>query len=117
MNDSGEEERMSSPVPAAATTSRPSLLFVAASIWVAVCLTVARLAAVHAPAFYGDLVQQTVLAVLLFAGFYTLAQTAVHDLRPLSSLGFVRRPASIVSSAWGWRWDGPSRSRSSCPPS
>ena len=92
---------MSSPVPAAATTSRPSLLFVAASIWVAVCLTAGRLLAFHAPAVYADLVQQAVIAILLFAGFYTLANAAVPDLRPLSSLGFVRRPGSDRESGLG----------------
>ena len=68
------------------------MLFVVACIWVVVGLTAGRLVAVHIQASYADAIQQAVTAFLLIAGFYLLARAAVPDLRPLSSLGLVRRP-------------------------
>src|SRR5438874_986214 len=85
---------MTSPVPSATTTTRPSLLFVAASIWVAISLTAGRVVAAFASAAIADLVQQAATALFLFGGFYLIARSAVPDLRPLSSVGFVRRPGT-----------------------
>ena len=90
----------------AKNTSRPSLLFVAACIWVAVSLTVGRIAGNHLPAIDADLSQQAVTAMLLFGGFYLMARAAVTELRPLSSVGFVRRPGTDhefgLGFAMGW---------------
>jgi hypothetical protein len=97
---------MSTPATTATTTSSPARVFVVACFWVAFSLTAGRIAAVHSPAAYADLVQQAVTAVLLFGGFYLLARAAVPDLRPLSSVGFVRRPGVArelgLGIALGW---------------
>ncbi len=97
---------MSSPVTTPTIASSPARLFVVACFWVAVSLTAGRIAAVHMPAAYTDLVQQVVIAVLLFGGFYMLARASVPDLRPLSTVGFVRRPGADrefgLGAALGW---------------
>src|SRR3978361_1146551 len=97
---------MSTPATSATATLSPARLFVVACFWVAVSLTAGRIAAVHSPAAYADLVPQVVIAVLLFGGFYLLARAAVPDLRPLSSVGFVRRPGADrefgLGLALGW---------------
>lgn len=69
-------------------------LFVLVCVWVAVSLAGGRLAGTLVPAPWFDLVRQAVALVLLFCGFYGMAKFGVHDLRPLSSLGFVQRPTA-----------------------
>lgn len=92
---------MTSAASNPATASRPALLFVAACVWVAVSLTAGQLAAVHISSADTDLVRQTVIAALLFGGFYMMSRAAVPELRPLSSLGFVRRPGADLEFGLG----------------
>lgn len=67
---------------------RPDVLFVLACTWTVVSLAGGRLAG----AIAGDVARYGAAAVLLFGGFWLLARLGIHNLRPLSSLGLVRRP-------------------------
>lgn len=81
-------------------------LFVLACVWVAVSLAGGRLTGTLAPTLWFDVVRQAVAVALLFCGFYGMAKLGVHDLRPLSSLGFVKRPTASEElgrgAALGW---------------
>jgi hypothetical protein len=58
------------------------------------------------PAPWQDAVHEVIAAALLAGGFYAIARAYVHDLRPLSSIGFVLRPGIAVEfgrgAALGW---------------
>lgn len=84
----------------------PALLFVLSCGWIVVSLAGGRLAGtLSSPAWY-DLSREAVTATLLFFGFYAMARLGVPDLRPLSSVGIVRRPGIATEfgrgAALGW---------------
>lgn len=79
------------------TGLRPELLFVLACIWTVVSLAGGRLAG----ALLGDGAHYGAAAALLFVGFLLLARFGIHNLRPLSSLGLVRRPGLRVELSKG----------------
>ena len=84
----------------------PALLFVLSCGWIVVSLAGGRLAGtLSSPAWY-DLSREAVTAAMLFAGFYVMARLGVPDLRPLSSVGLVRRPGVATEfgrgAALGW---------------
>jgi len=58
------------------------------------------------PVQIADLAHYGIAALLLFAGFYGMARLFVADLRPLSAVGFVRRPGIggefARGAALGW---------------
>lgn len=89
-----------------ASTVSSAALFVLACVWVAVSLAGGRLAGTLVPTLWFDVVRQTVAVALLLCGFYGMARFGVHDLRPLSSLGFVKRPTALDElgrgAALGW---------------
>ncbi len=98
-------------IPSAAPVSSyrtisPALLFVLSCMWIVVSLAGGRLAGALLPGFWYDLSREAFTAVMLFAGFYLMARLGVADLRPLSSVGFVRRPGLArefgVGAALGW---------------
>ncbi len=63
-----------------------------ARIWTVVSLAGGQLAGALAGPDRGDAARYGAAAALLFAGFWLLARFGVRDLRPLSSIGLVRRP-------------------------
>lgn len=88
------------------STSRSASLFLLTAAWIVLSLAAGREASALAPALWEDLVREVATAGLLFAGFYLLAKRWLPDLRPLSSVGFVRRPGIAtefgVGAALGW---------------
>lgn len=66
--------------------------FVVGGAWILalLVLSIVLLHVVTGP--HAMLVQTCALLVLAVAGFYWIALRRVHDLRPLSAIGFVRRP-------------------------
>lgn len=70
------------------------MLFLLSCVWIAVSLAAGRLAGTLAPPAAADLVAEAIAALSLFGGFLLLARTGIADLRPLSSIGFVKRPTS-----------------------
>lgn len=84
----------------------PALLFVLSCGWIVVSLAGGRLAGtLSSPAWY-DLSREAATAAMLFVGFYAMARFGVTDLRPLSSVGVVRRPGIAAEfgrgAALGW---------------
>ncbi|MGI4852769.1 MAG: hypothetical protein ACRYF4_01830 [Janthinobacterium lividum] len=99
---------MSTAVPTAPPQRlvTPALLFVLSCGWIVVSLAGGRLAGtLSSPAWY-DLSREAVTAAMLFVGFYAMARLGVPDLRPLSSVGMVRRPGIGTEfgrgAALGW---------------
>ena len=94
------------PATGTPRTSRPAALFLLSAAWIVLSLSVAHELCALAPALWQDFARQLIAAVLLFAGFYVLARAWVPDLRPLSSIGFVRRPGIAtefgLGAALGW---------------
>ncbi len=86
--------------------NRSALLFILAALWVAASLTGGRIAALVAAPLWKDVVRQCATAVLLAAGLYAIARSGMDDLRPLSGIGFVRRPGArrefALGLALGW---------------
>lgn len=84
----------------------PPLLFVASSVWIIFAMIAGRAAAALVPAPWYDLCRYGVIAGLLFGGFYLIARNSIADMRPLSSIGFVRRPSAPrefgLGLALGW---------------
>lgn len=60
--------------------------------WTVVSLAGGRLAGVLSTANWSDGARYGTTAALLFAGFWLLARFGITNLRPLSSVGLVRRP-------------------------
>lgn len=81
--------------------SRPAVTFVLSAAWIVLCLLAAGELSRLAPPSVSDLVRELIAAVLLGGGFYAMARTWVPDLRPLSSIGFVRRPGIAGEFARG----------------
>ncbi len=85
---------------------KPGLLFVLSCCWVVVSLAGGRLAATLGAGVWYDVLRLTATAAMLLAGFYLMAMLAIPDLRPLSSIGLVRRPGLGrefgVGAALGW---------------
>lgn len=85
---------------------RSAFLFLLCAGWIFFSLLLAHRASNEVPALWADLFRQGATAALLFAGFHLIASRGVHDLRPLSSVGFVRRPGIAQEfgrgAALGW---------------
>jgi hypothetical protein len=92
--------------PRTSPSSRSAVLFLAAAAWIFLSLGAGRETSGAVPALWTDLVRLAVDAIVLFLGFYFLSRAWVTDLRPLSSVGFVRRPGAAtefgVGAAVGW---------------
>ena len=87
-------------------TSRAASLFLLSAAWLVLSLGMGREMSTLAPAVWADCVRMVGSAGVLFAGYYFLAKMWVPDLRPLSSVGFVRRPGVArefaIGAAVGW---------------
>ncbi len=81
--------------------SRPATTFLLSAAWIVLSLAVAGEMTQLVPAMWVDLTREVVAAVLLFGGFYAMSNAFVKDLRPLSSVGFVRRPGIAGEFARG----------------
>ena len=81
-------------------------LFLLSAAWIVLSLAVAGEMTKLVPALWEDLVHEAIAAALLAGGFYAMARAYVPDLRPLSSIGFVRRPGIATEfgrgAALGW---------------
>ncbi len=88
------------------STISPALLFVLSCMWIVVSLAGGRLAGTLSSATWYDLSRELFTAAMLFGGFYLLARLGIPDLRPLSSVGFVKRPGIArefgLGAALGW---------------
>ncbi len=98
---------MNSAIRATGTRrNHAALLFILACVWIAAAVTAGRLASTVAPAAWRDVARQCATAALLAAGLYTISRSYIDDLRPLSSIGFVRRPSAgrefALGLALGW---------------
>lgn len=86
--------------------SRPAATFLLSAAWIVLCLLSAGELSRLAPPLWTDFARELIAAVLLGGGFYALARAWVKDLRPLSSIGFVRRPGIggefARGAALGW---------------
>lgn len=86
--------------------SRPAATFLLSAAWIVLCLLSAGELSRLVPPFWTDFTRELIAAVLLGGGFYALAKAWVPELRPLSSIGFVRRPGIggefARGSALGW---------------
>ncbi len=80
--------------------------FVFAVTWVVALLAVSAVLAHVAPGAHAPVLQAAVRLVLSFAGLYWIAWRRVRTVRPLSAVGFVRRPSQWeelgVGVAVGW---------------
>jgi hypothetical protein len=87
-------------------TSRPAATFLLAAAWTVLSLLSAGELSQLVPALWTDFARETIAAILLAVGFYAMARVWVPDLRPLSTLGFVRRPGIAGEfgrgAALGW---------------
>lgn len=87
-------------------TVSPALLFVLSCMWIVVALAGGRLAGTLSSAAWYDLSREMFTAAMLFAGFYLMARLGIPDLRPLSSVGFVKRRGVArefgLGAALGW---------------
>ncbi|MEZ2346134.1 hypothetical protein [Terriglobus sp. RCC_193] len=87
--------------------SRPAATFLLSAAWIVLSLLSASELSQLVPAMWTDFAREMVTALLLAGGFYAMARVWVPDLRPLSSLGFVRRPGIAgelgrgVALGWG----------------
>ena len=86
--------------------SRPAVTFLMSAAWIVLCLLSSGELARLAPTVLSDFVRELIAAILLGGGFYALAKAWVPALRPLSSIGFVRRPGIggefARGAALGW---------------
>ena len=86
--------------------SRPAATFLLSAAWIVLSLLSAGELARLAPPVLSDFVRELIAAALLGGGFYALAKAWVADLRPLSSIGLVRRPGIggefAKGAALGW---------------
>lgn len=82
------------------------MLFVLACIWTVVSLAGGRLAGVLFSDGWTDIARYSVSIALLLTGFWMLARLGLSDLRPLSSIGMVKRPGMNTEfgkgAALGW---------------
>lgn len=72
--------------------SRPAATFLLSAAWTVLSLLAASELSQIVPAMWTDFARELLAAILLAVGFYFMARAWVPELRPLSSLGFVRRP-------------------------
>ncbi|SEB37865.1 hypothetical protein [Terriglobus roseus] len=97
---------MNGTPPTRPRTNRTASLFLLSAAWIVLTLAVAGETTKLVPALWEDLVREGVAAALLAGGFYAIARTYIQDLRPLSSIGFVRRPGIATEfgrgAALGW---------------
>ena len=82
-------------------TSRSASTFLLSAVWIVLALASARELSRLASPMHADVAREAIAAAFLFGGFYLLARFFVPDLRPLSSVGFVRRPSAGVELAQG----------------
>lgn len=90
---------MNGTPPTRPRTNRIASLFLLSAAWIVLSLAVAGEMTKAVPALWEDCVREVVAAALLAGGFYAIARAYVTDLRPLSSIGFVRRPG--IASEFG----------------
>jgi hypothetical protein len=97
---------MNDNTPTRPRSNRTASLFLLSAAWIVLSLAVAGEMTRLVPALWEDLVREVVAAALLFGGFYRIAKAYVPDLRPLSSVGFVKRPGVAtefgLGAALGW---------------
>jgi hypothetical protein len=97
---------MNGSTPTRVRSNRTASLFLLSAAWIVLSLAVAGEMTRLVPALWEDLAREVVAAVLLFAGFYGISKAYVSDLRPLSSIGFVKRPGVAtefgLGAALGW---------------
>ncbi|SDF18393.1 hypothetical protein [Terriglobus roseus] len=72
--------------------SRPAATFLLSAAWTVLSLLSASELSQLVPVIWADFAREVIAALLMLGGFYAMARFWVPDLRPLSSLGFVRRP-------------------------
>lgn len=99
--------RVDSPVRQDAAKGRAATTFLLAACWIAVALFTSRTSMHILPSANGAILHAALDALLLFAGLYWIAFRTISQARPLSSVGFVRRPTQWlelgagVAIGWG----------------
>lgn len=92
---------MPAPSTAERSRNRSAYLFLGFAGWVLVSLWLAPLLSFGLP-----WLQQALSVLLLFSGFYLGSRRWITNLRPMSSVGFVRRPSAMsefgLGAAIGW---------------
>lgn len=87
--------------------SRPAATFLLSAAWTVLSLLSAGELSRLVPVMWTDVAREVIAALLLMGGFYAMARVWVPELRPLSSIGFVRRPGIAgelgrgVALGWG----------------
>ena len=85
---------------------RPATTFLLSAIWLVLSLAVPGPMVRRVPGAAADLLRELLTAAMLFAGFYVITRQFVSGLRPMSSIGFVRRPGVVkefgLGAALGW---------------
>lgn len=81
--------------------SRAASTFLISAAWLVLSLAAAGEISRLAPPLLVDVTREAVAAALLFVGFYSVASMFLNDLRPLSNVGFVRRPGTAGEFARG----------------
>lgn len=90
-----------------AAKSRAAGTFLLSACWIALALLTSRVALHVLPDANGGIVHAALDALLLFAGLYWIGFRTVPNARPLSSVGFVRRPTQWtefgagIAIGWG----------------
>ena len=83
-----------------------AMTFAASAAWIVFAILLSRIVAALVPQSVSGLFYWLFLSGLFFAGFMLLARVSVPDLRPLSAVGFVRRPTAgrefALGTAIGW---------------
>ncbi|MEK6396643.1 MAG: hypothetical protein V4734_01025 [Terriglobus sp.] len=86
--------------------SRSAATFLLSAAWIMLCLLSAGELSRLAPPLWADVARELIAAILLGGGFYFMGRLWIKDLRPLSSIGFVRRPGMsgefAKGAALGW---------------
>lgn len=86
---------------------RAASTFLISAAWLVLSLAAAGEISRLAPPLLVDVTRQVLAAALLFVGFYSVATMFLDDLRPLSNVGFVRRPGTAgefgrgLALGWG----------------
>ncbi|AFL88231.1 hypothetical protein Terro_1945 [Terriglobus roseus DSM 18391] len=97
---------MNGTPPTRPRTNRVASLFLLSAAWIVLSLAVAGEVTKPVPVLWEAIVREIVAAALLAGGFYAIARAYIADLRPLSSIGFVRRPGIAAEfgrgAALGW---------------
>ncbi len=86
--------------PSARSENSSAVTFVLSAMWVALALPLAAVLMGRAPGA-PEWAGAALTDVLLLSGLYAIARVRVRAMRPLSSLGFVRRPTAGREAALG----------------